>query len=565
MHLETINRDDQLQQEASQENTSGDRLEEIANISVELARLVANNLATPPKLLTKLSRSQDFLTRRNVATNANTPSEILIKLAQEFPDEFFGNPVLNLITLEYPKFFEIIPINTLIRLSQSEAASDYFLRAVENLMLTFSENSITSPNYHTDEHHNAVIELLLIMIKNPRTSVDFIKKMLSNSDSFIQENVQLHIVNSGEITGNWKEKVQRLIPRTKIKNQYFVTLKQLKRLKTISGSPFLKILSFQEITEPLTPYLSSKVDEKYTDSSRWLQEICIEYLEEEENDPLKQRNTINDRNSAVLLKVLKERDSGRNQQENLAINPKTPREILAKLALVKDPEVREKVARNPQTPVKILEKLAKDENEWVRRCITENPKAPSHILEELSKNADFWIYHALVVNPNTPSSTLAYLASFNDWELNQKILIHPHTDLSVLLKILKENESLCVRLLSKENIPDIILVELLSHPSEEVLKFSVGRYLAQRPDLVSFVIEKYPNYQTPSFSRLIILFHPETPNSFLRHAIASLYWIERFAVAQNPNTSWELLQILAQDMNQLVRVAAQENLQKKST
>ncbi|MEY3870392.1 MAG: hypothetical protein RLZZ338_4286, partial [Cyanobacteriota bacterium] len=309
-------------------------------------------------------------------------------------------------------------------------------------------------------------------------------------------------------------------------------------------------------------YISSKFDDNYSDLSRYLQEILTEYLEEENKN---RKQETSNQNSAVLLKVLKERDCGGNKQENLAISPKTPREILAKLALVKDPEVREKVARNPQTPVNILEKLAKDENEWVRRGITENPKAPSHILEELSKNADFWIYHALVVNPNTPSSTLAYLASFNDWELNQKILIHPHTDLSVLLKILKENESLCVRLLSKENIPDIILVELLSHPSEEVLKFSVGRYLAQRPDLVSFVIEKYPNYQTPSFSRLIILFHPETPNSFLRHAIASLYWIERFAVAQNRNTSWEFLQILAQDMNQLVRAAAQENLQKKST
>ncbi|MEY3868683.1 MAG: hypothetical protein RLZZ338_2574, partial [Cyanobacteriota bacterium] len=218
MHLETINRDDQLQQEASQENTSGDRLEEIANISVELARLVANNLATPPQLLTKLSRSQDFLTRRNVATNPNTPSEILIELANEFPDEFFSNPVLNLITLESPRFFELIPINTLIRLSQSEAASDYFLRAVENLMLKSSKKPIINYPRHRqqeqDEHDDAVFELSLIMINNPRSSFDFIKKMLSHSDPFIQENVQLHIANSGEITGDWKEKAQKLIPHT---------------------------------------------------------------------------------------------------------------------------------------------------------------------------------------------------------------------------------------------------------------------------------------------------------------------------------------------------------------
>lgn len=572
MHLEAINHDDRLQQEASQENTSGDRLEEIANVSVELARLVANNLATPPKLLTKLSTSEDFCTRRNVATNPNTPSEILIRLANEFPDEFFANPILNLLTLEYPKFFEeLIPFNTLISLIQSESASDYFLRAVEKLMLNFSENSINFPRNRSkkaqDEHNHAVREFLLIMIKNPRISANFIQKLLSHPDSFILENVELRIINSEEFTGSWKEKAQKLIPHTQIaKDRYFVTLKELEKIPYICDAPFLKRLRGEEITEPLAPYLSSKTNDKHIYLSRLLEEVLTEYWADQSNEENKKMgylNSNNARNSQVLLKVLKERNSGGNEQENLASDPKTPREILAKLALVKDPEVREKVARNPQTPIKILEKLAKDEDEWVRRSITENPKAPSQLLEELSKNVDFWIYHALVVNPNTPSSTLAYLASFNDQELNQKILVHPHTDLSLLLEILKQNESLCVRLLAKENIPDIILVELLSHPSEEVLKFSVGRYLAQHPDLVSFVIEKYPNYQTPSFSRLIILFHPETPNSFLRHAIASLYWIERYAVAQNPNTSGELLQILAQDMNLLVRAAAAENLEKK--
>jgi hypothetical protein len=573
MHLETINHD-QLQQEASDENTSEARLEEIANSSLELARLVANNLATPPKLLTTLSSSQDFLTRRNVATNPNTPREILIKLANEFPDEFFANPILDLITLESPKFFEeLIPFNTLISLIQSESASDYFLRSLENLMLTFSENSINYPRHRSqkaqDEHNSAVRELLLGMIKNPRVSADFIQKLLSHPDSFILENVELRIINSEEITGSWKDKAQKLIPHTQIANdRYFVTLKELEKIPSIINSPFLNILKGEEITEPLIPYLSSKVNDKHIDLSSLLEEVLTEYWSDKSKEKNKRMGYLkfdNDQNLDVLLKVLKERDSVGNEQENLASDPKTPREILAKLALVKDPEVREKVARNPQTPVKILEKLAKDENEWVRRSITENPNAPSQLLEELSKNVDFWMYHTLVVNPNTPSSTLAYLASFNDWELNQKILVHRHTNLSLLLKILKNDEFLCVRLLAKENIPDIILVELLSHPSEEVLKFSVGRYLAQHPDLVSFVIEKYPYYQTSSFSRLIILFHPETPNSFLKHAIASLYWIERFAVAQNPNTSRELLQILAQDMNQLVRAAATDNLQKKFT
>ena len=74
-----------LKQEAENENTSGDRLAELAQISTELARVVAKNPNTPSEVLRSLSESDDTATRQNVAGNPNTPTNVLWKLGEEFP------------------------------------------------------------------------------------------------------------------------------------------------------------------------------------------------------------------------------------------------------------------------------------------------------------------------------------------------------------------------------------------------------------------------------------------------------------------------------------------------
>lgn len=71
-----------LEQEAVDEGTSGDRLRELAKISIELARLVANNPSAPSELLQNLVNTKDIFTLQNIAANLNTPPEVLAGLKQ---------------------------------------------------------------------------------------------------------------------------------------------------------------------------------------------------------------------------------------------------------------------------------------------------------------------------------------------------------------------------------------------------------------------------------------------------------------------------------------------------
>lgn len=51
---------------------------------------------------------------------------------------------------------------------------------------------------------------------------------------------------------------------------------------------------------------------------------------------------------------------------------------------------------------------------------------------------------------------------------------------------------------------------------------------------------------------------PNTPKSFLARYYKSWFWVERYAIAQNPNTDSNIRQQLTQDPNIFVRSAARD-------
>ena len=74
----------------------------------EFDREIARRNDSNPDELTRLSFSKDKITRKNVALNASTPSEVLYRMAPEFPRELFKNPAFDWLLLEDPdKIFNI--------------------------------------------------------------------------------------------------------------------------------------------------------------------------------------------------------------------------------------------------------------------------------------------------------------------------------------------------------------------------------------------------------------------------------------------------------------------------
>ena len=88
-----------LEQEAINEDTSPQRLEELANIP-EVAHLVAANVNSSPQTLTKLAKYDNYDIIKALVTNPSTPTGILVNIGGIFPQELANNPIIDFWLLE---------------------------------------------------------------------------------------------------------------------------------------------------------------------------------------------------------------------------------------------------------------------------------------------------------------------------------------------------------------------------------------------------------------------------------------------------------------------------------
>lgn len=184
-----------LKQEAANENTSPARLRELAGMSTQLARIVAKNCNADPELLRELAASSDDLTRKEVASNPNTPTEILWKLG-EFPEELLNNPVFALSMLEDPNFLENIPHDTLCSLLQHHAVPDSFL-----------EKAVDASDW----------EIRLAIATNSKTPKNILEKLINYRSTALNEEVRLHVNWVGEISEGWDEIAKAAMKTTNLR------------------------------------------------------------------------------------------------------------------------------------------------------------------------------------------------------------------------------------------------------------------------------------------------------------------------------------------------------------
>ncbi|MBE9115127.1 hypothetical protein IQ249_04360 [Lusitaniella coriacea LEGE 07157] len=183
------------QQEASNEQTPPQRLAQLASISIEFARLVAQNPTAPVDLLAKLSKSDDKLTRQSVTANPNTRIEILLRLGREFPKEFLENPVFLLICLENPNFVQTIPEDTLSRLLRCQDAPLFLLERAAS----YPERRIRTQavdraplNFLAKLVQNPYEDVRMVIAENPKIPIPLLEQLGSDESVWVRCTVAAH-------------------------------------------------------------------------------------------------------------------------------------------------------------------------------------------------------------------------------------------------------------------------------------------------------------------------------------------------------------------------------------
>ena len=298
-------------------------------------------------------------------------------------------------------------------------------------------------------------------------------------------------------------------------------------------------------------------------------------------------------NPNLPAKILKQFARDKNSTEfvliKVAKHPNTPVEIIEELCQKQNFNIRKAVLINPSTPIKLLEELAQSED--LLPEFANNSRAPVETLAKLlqkTERTNSLIWNAIALNPATPGYLLEYIYnSIEDKQYSRNFSI---------LKAIAKNPNTPVEILEllatfKSNIYPIYVAALTENPNlpEHLWKlifhydYSISRYkysqifsgqnLEQFPELLPIFLTQYPqglplvleHYANSEFLliRLIVLINLQISLNILAQASKSVYWLERYTVVQNPSTTVELLETLANDSNTIVRAAARIKLETK--
>jgi hypothetical protein len=108
-----------LEQIVASETTIVDRWVQVEQI--------ATNPNTDRQLLRKLATASNGKLRRLLASNPNTPTDLLWELGIDFPEEILDNPIFELLQLEHLHLAAEIPHCTLTSLLQCEQVPRAFM------------------------------------------------------------------------------------------------------------------------------------------------------------------------------------------------------------------------------------------------------------------------------------------------------------------------------------------------------------------------------------------------------------------------------------------------------
>ncbi len=252
---------------------------------------------------------------------------------------------------------------------------------------------------------------------------------------------------------------------------------------------------------------------------------------------------------------------------SLARNSVLTAELLTDFVQHPNINVCKTLANHPNLTLEHWQTLAQHPEANVRKAIASSVNAPVSILETLSQNIVTDVRVAVAANNNTSSQILEQLSTDVEATVRTQVAANSNTAIDIL-ENLALDESIEVRRVAnhKNSSADIkeLLKDLLPVAKKQTQSLSptlrgLNRIYNPNSDNLSTVLSEYINSKVP-LVRFVSLLHPLILEEILSKAVNSNSWIERYAVANNPNTSIEIKQQLAQDSNQIVRAVARENL-----
>lgn len=590
--------------------TSAETLATLAGKDEATNRLLARHPNAGPELLMELSHSKDRSTRKAVCLNPNTPRDVLLDLAPQFPGDFFLNPAFDWLLLEDPEFLFKLDAGVLKNILKREDCPVSFM---------------------TWAVANGQEQQKLAVAMNPAAPAELVAKLASSrgavgaagkgrtraqvddvdlDQAYVTE-VQkaLSDVSLEEVKSAWK--------RGTVGGPQWPWLGLECRLE-LMGLPMIVMLC---AALPLhkEAFASDPRVELRHGAARLIRDApaLLERLSQDRVILVREAVASNPScPSALLARLLGATQPGvraaavRNRgvsTENLVAmaadpssevrfavcgSPRTPRSVLEILARDSAAMVRKLAARrlqeladpalDPETLAEDLEAIARDARDGVKAKLAGNPSTPLHLLSEYAELGRPAIAEALCRNPAVPSALLvrAYAIRLNAIGPKVATGILSDKDCPTEIAALVAARAWRDRVLgiasrdmvaALTTVSDAELLQMSADDCSRIFASPSGCEFARRCNPSGHDVLSIPADMAPSLAgstlrsaRLLGLQHPNTPIELLIKRSKSTDWVERLALARNPTLPPNLVIKLQQDPHKIVAAQAKKTASVKS-
>lgn len=494
---------------AQNPNTPTDTLRHIYTLGHEYG--LGSNPNTPVDILVdileKVSKFPNQHIRREVAQNSNAPLSVLEKLVEDPDSKISQIAIHRLISNQAVYSSEVLGKSAILSSIAGCNTKPIFEQDLETRRLVVQHPYVTT----------SILEILAddpdwfvrqTVAAHSNTPPSILEKLANDEDADVRKaiaansNTPIHILEElaydHDSAAPWE--VARN-PRTPLK----ILFKELARKPSFNHCLVYQ-MSTQHYNGPETENLLDLLAQESTSSletilQRLIQEgssVTRQFLASRWDLPIE-----------FLSQLVNEFDqSERSVYATVLQHPNISATMLAQLSDSPEVMIRGFVSRHPNTAIATLEKLANDEIASVRLNIAERIDISSHVVEVLANDRDQTVRAKAMANPNFP----------------------------------------------KEAVETMLCGEYAA----EYLRQN-PYFLAQNQDVLAKVLNHYA--QSPSVgTSFIALCQPQIVPELLQKKSSSTQWLERFAVAQNPQTSFTILQHLTEDANRIVRATAKNRM-----
>lgn len=589
-------------------------------------RLQAKHPNASAELLEKLSHSSDQATRKAVCLNPNADKAVLLRLAPQFPGDFFRNPVFDWLLLEDPDLLFKLGQGVLKNILKRPDCPLSFLQWAANHGSEQEQLAVAM-------NLNAPADLIEILAAKPGAVADAARGRLQ-PDTVVP--VDLEQAFRDEI-----DKALAELSYDEYKSARKMGLISLAQWPALNFECRAAMLNLDPavILHGLLPEAIPAMAAHDVDAIRaavaGYQATAPDILSRLAQDKSPEVRAALARNPACPVDVMTQllADGSSDVRKALAGNPNIPQSLFSSLVADKSFDVRraviksaivtkdqlETIARthdgwywlkhdseniiksrveapetDPQTPAEQLALLALSKKADVRYAVAANPSTPEATLRELAAKANKAIWQALARNPHAPADLYeqAHLECVGAVEEPAKMRSFvrnpdcpPVAKQLAAAKLWKSTLQNCDQLVQREEQRSKLhalkealeklggaallpafrqdCIAMFEHPADSRLGHACSQLAVDGVELDSGQVSVFSTSKTRAI-RLIVLAHRKASPDFLAKRSKSTDWVERMAIARNPSLPPNVLATLTKDPHALVALQAQATEQVKA-